>query len=337
MSRHQRPRQSVLRPRRLAAPPLRFFLPLTVLVTLLALMVLRGMANNEVFHDEKVAVSVDKGTVPESVLRGGPVVDSRGAKQDAPVSYTVPDKTVVLTFDDGPSTDWTPKILDVLAKEHIQADFFVTGSMTTRNPALIRRIVAEGHEIGVHTYTHPDLALHNNMRLDWELGETQLALAGVAGIHSSLFRPPYSSTADALDDWSWPVTKAVGKNGYLVAFIDKDTDDWKRPGVNAIVKAAMPDLAGQGEMILLHDAAWATGRRRWRPCRSSSTSSRPRATPSGPSARPSAPVRRTPRSAAPHCGRARPSCGPPPSPSGSCRGWWGCSRWSACWSSAGSR
>ncbi|UWE12201.1 bifunctional polysaccharide deacetylase/glycosyltransferase family 2 protein [Actinacidiphila bryophytorum] len=254
MSRHQRPRQSVLRPRRLAAPPLRFFLPLSVLVTLLALMVLRGMANNEVFHDEKVAVSVDKTTVPKSVLEGGPVVDSRGDKQDAPVSYTVPDKTVVLTFDDGPSTDWTPKILDVLAKEHIQADFFVTGSMTTRNPALIRRIVAEGHEIGVHTYTHPDLALHNNMRLGWELGETQLALAGVAGIHSSLFRPPYSSTADALDDWSWPVTKEVGKDGYLVAFIDKDTDDWKRPGVNAIVKAAMPDLAGQGEMILLHDA-----------------------------------------------------------------------------------
>ncbi|MBY8876175.1 bifunctional polysaccharide deacetylase/glycosyltransferase family 2 protein [Actinacidiphila acidipaludis] len=254
MSRHQRPRQSVLRPRRLAAPPLRFFLPVTVLVTLLALLVLRGMANNEVFHDEKVAVSVDKTTVPKSVLEGGPVVDARGDKQDHPASYTVPDKTVVLTFDDGPSTDWTPKILDVLAKKHVKADFFVTGSMTTRNPALIRRVVAEGHEIGLHTYTHPDLALHNNMRLNWELGETQLALAGVAGIHSSLFRPPYSSTADALDDWSWPVTEAVGKDGYLVAFIDKDTDDWKRPGVGAIVQAAMPKLPGQGEMILMHDA-----------------------------------------------------------------------------------
>jgi cellulose synthase/poly-beta-1,6-N-acetylglucosamine synthase-like glycosyltransferase/peptidoglycan/xylan/chitin deacetylase (PgdA/CDA1 family) len=254
MSRHQRPRQSVLRPRRLAAPPLRFFLPITVLVTLLALMVLRGMANNEVFHDDKVAVSVDKKTVPRSVLEGGPIVDARGDKQDHPVSYTVPEKTVVLTFDDGPSKDWTPKILDVLAEKKVKADFFVTGSMTTRNPALIRRIVAGGHEIGLHTYTHPDLALHNNMRLDWELGETQLALAGVAGIHSSLFRPPYSSTADALDDWSWPVTKAVGANGYLVTFIDKDTDDWKRPGVGAIVQAAMPKLPGQGEMILMHDA-----------------------------------------------------------------------------------
>ncbi|MCH0567024.1 bifunctional polysaccharide deacetylase/glycosyltransferase family 2 protein [Streptomyces sp. MUM 2J] len=254
MSRHQRSRRSPLRSRRLAAPPLRFFLPLTVLMTLMALMVLRGMANNEVFHDERTAVSVDKGTVPPGVLQGGPVVDARGDRNDHPVSYTIPEKTVVLSFDDGPSAQWTPKILTVLADEDVRADFFVTGSMATRNPELIRRIVAGGHEIGLHTFTHPDLALQTSTRLTWELGETQLALAGVAGIHTTLFRPPYSSTVDALDDWSWPVTKEVGADGYLVSFIDKDTDDWKRPGVDAIVKAAMPDLPGQGEMVLMHDA-----------------------------------------------------------------------------------
>ncbi|WP_328554327.1 bifunctional polysaccharide deacetylase/glycosyltransferase family 2 protein [Streptomyces sp. NBC_00358] len=253
-TRHQRPRQSIARPRRLAAPPLRFFLPVTVLATLLALMVLRGMANNEVFHDERIAISVDKSTVPNSVLEGGPIVDARGAKNSKPVNYTIPDKTVVLSFDDGPSPQWTPKILKVLKEEDVRADFFVTGSMVTRNPALIRQIVADGHEIGLHTFTHPDLALHSGSRLTWELGETQLALAGVAGIHSSLFRPPYSSTVDALDDWSWPVTQQAGSEGYLTTFIDKDTDDWKRPGVDSIVKAAMPDLPGQGEMILLHDA-----------------------------------------------------------------------------------
>ncbi|MFG2480676.1 glycosyltransferase [Streptomyces fagopyri] len=253
-SRRQRPRQSIARPRRFAAPPLRFFLPVTVLATLLALMVLRGMANNEVFHDERIAVAVDKGTVPTSVLEGGPVVDARGDKNSKPASYTIPEKTVVLSFDDGPSAQWTPKILKVLEEENVRADFFVTGSMVTRNPALIRQIVADDHEIGLHTFTHPDLALHSGTRLTWELGETQLALAGVAGIHSSLFRPPYSSTVDALDDWSWPVTKQAGSEGYLAAFIDKDTDDWKRPGVDSIVKSAMPDLPGQGEMILLHDA-----------------------------------------------------------------------------------
>ncbi|WP_354643284.1 bifunctional polysaccharide deacetylase/glycosyltransferase family 2 protein [Kitasatospora camelliae] len=254
MSRHQRPRQSIRRSRRLAAPPLRFFLPVALLVCLLAMLVLRGMATNEVFHDDRTAVSVDKFSVPPNLLTGGPIVDARGKLNDKPVSYAVPDKTVVLSFDDGPDPVWTPKVLDLLAARHIHATFFVTGSMTARHPDLIRRIVADGHEIGLHTFTHPDLALQSTSRLTWELGQTQLALAGVAGVHSSLFRPPYSSTADALDDWTWPVVKEVGRRGYLTAFIDADTDDWKRPGVEEIVRTAMPKQPGRGEMVLLHDA-----------------------------------------------------------------------------------
>ncbi|WP_371495006.1 bifunctional polysaccharide deacetylase/glycosyltransferase family 2 protein [Kitasatospora sp. NBC_00374] len=254
MSRHQRPRQSIVRPRRLAAPPLRFFLPITLLVCLLALLVLRGLATNEAFHDERVAVSVDKSTVPTNLLNGGPIVDARGTLNNQPVSYQVPDHTVVLTFDDGPDPKWTPQILDLLAARHIHASFFITGAMASRNPELIRRIVAGGHEIGVHTFTHPDLTQQSDAGLAWELGQTQLALAGVAGVHSSLFRPPYSSTVDALDDWNYPVVKKVGARGYLTAFIDSDTEDWQRPGVPAIVKAAMPKQPGKGEMILMHDA-----------------------------------------------------------------------------------
>ncbi|MFC1405315.1 MULTISPECIES: bifunctional polysaccharide deacetylase/glycosyltransferase family 2 protein [Streptacidiphilus] len=255
MARSSRRRRPTSRNRRLQVPPLRFFLPVTLLVTLLVLLVLRGMAINQVFHDTAIAVSVDKTTVPMSVLTGGPVVDARGtAKQTKPVNYNIPAHTVVLSFDDGPDPVWTPKILAVLKTYGIKADFFITGSMASRHPALIRLIRDEGHEIGVHTFTHADLALKSSTRMSWELAQTQLALAGVAGIHSSLFRPPYSSTVDALDDWSWPVTKHAGADGYLTAFISSDTDDWMRPGVAAIVKAAQPVRAGQGEMILLHDA-----------------------------------------------------------------------------------
>ena len=254
MSRHQRRRQSLLRPRRLAAPPLRFFMPLSLLACLLALLVLRGLATNEAFHDDRIAVSVDKTTVPENLLKGGPIIDARGANNPHPVSYRIPDRTVVLSFDDGPSPEWTPKILEVLAARNIRADFFVTGAMTTRNPELIRQIVAGGHEIGVHTFTHPDLVYQSHTRISWEMAQTQLALAGVAGVHSALFRPPYSSDASALDDWNYPVIKYLGARGYLTAFIDRDTDDWKRPGVEEIVKAAMPSRPGAGELILLHDA-----------------------------------------------------------------------------------
>ncbi|WP_104821275.1 bifunctional polysaccharide deacetylase/glycosyltransferase family 2 protein [Kitasatospora sp. MMS16-BH015] len=229
-------------------------MPLSLLACLLVLLVLRGLANNEVFHDTRIAVSVDKTTVPENLLKGGPVIDARGAKNAHPVSYRIPDRTVVLSFDDGPSPQWTPKILDLLKKYDVKADFFVTGSMTTRNPELIRQIVAGGHELGVHTFTHPDLVYQSHARIAWELAQTQVALAGVAGVHSALFRPPYSSDASALDDWNYPVIKYVGAHGYLTAFIDADTDDWKRPGVDAIVKAALPPQPGAGRLVLLHDA-----------------------------------------------------------------------------------
>ncbi|MFF9498451.1 bifunctional polysaccharide deacetylase/glycosyltransferase family 2 protein [Streptomyces sp. NPDC014656] len=229
-------------------------MPLSLLACLLALLVLRGLATNEAFHDTRIATSVDKTTVPETLLKGGPIIDARGDRNEHPVSYRVPDRTVVLSFDDGPSPEWTPKILDVLAARDIHAVFFVTGAMTTRHPELIRQIVAGGHEIGVHTFTHPDLAYQSEARISWELAQTQLALAGVAGVHSALFRPPYSSEASALDDWNYPVIKYVGSRGYLTAFIDRDTDDWKHPGVDAIVEAAMPRKPGAGALVLLHDA-----------------------------------------------------------------------------------
>ncbi|MFI8264580.1 bifunctional polysaccharide deacetylase/glycosyltransferase family 2 protein [Streptomyces sp. NPDC085665] len=233
---------------------MRFFMPLSLLACLLALLVLRGLATNEAFHDSRIAISVDKTTVPDNLLKGGPIIDARGTKNEHPVSYRIPDHTVVLSFDDGPSPEWTPKILEVLAARNIRADFFVTGAMTTRNPELIRQMVAGGHELGVHTFTHPDLVYQSHARISWEMAQTQLALAGVAGIHSALFRPPYSSDASALDDWNYPVIRYVGARGYLTAFIDRDTDDWKRPGVEEIVKAAMPSKPGAGALILLHDA-----------------------------------------------------------------------------------
>ncbi|MCD0481435.1 bifunctional polysaccharide deacetylase/glycosyltransferase family 2 protein [Streptacidiphilus sp. ASG 303] len=250
MHRHRRHRAAA-RTRRRSAPPLRFLLPSLVMVALMGLLLLRGLVTNEVFHDSRVAESVDKTTVPRHLLTGGPVVDSRHGRQR---SYRPADRTVALTFDDGPDPVWTPRVLDILAKHHARATFFVTGAMVSRHPALVRRIVAEGHEVGVHTFDHPDLALQSDTRLSWELAQTQLALAGAAGIHSSLFRPPYSSRASALDDLTWPVVRKAGARGYVTAFIDTDTDDWKRPGVDAIVRAALPRHPGEGAVVLMHDS-----------------------------------------------------------------------------------
>jgi cellulose synthase/poly-beta-1,6-N-acetylglucosamine synthase-like glycosyltransferase len=114
-------------------------------------------------------------------------------------------------------------------------------------------MVQQGNEVGVHTFTHVDLSYQSAARVDREMEQTQLALAGAAGITTTLFRAPYSSQTDAIDDYSWPVYQKLGKEGYTSVFIDTDSDDWKRPGVSKIVQWATPK-GGEGASVLFHDA-----------------------------------------------------------------------------------
>ncbi|WP_329122906.1 glycosyltransferase [Streptomyces sp. NBC_01465] len=229
----------------------RFVLPLFVLLTLVCILLLGGYVRGDYAADHRTHPLVEDGKVPRHVLGGGPVVDATGAE---PRSVRTPDRTIVLTFDDGPDPQWTPQILAVLKKHAVPATFFVTGTMTARHPGLVADMVRDGHEIGLHTFGHPDLAYKSEAGVDREMAQAQLALAGAAGIHSSLFRPPYSSTAAALDNASWPVVQQLGSEGYITAFIDQDTDDWQRPGVRAIVDRAIPREDGQGAIVLLHDS-----------------------------------------------------------------------------------
>ncbi|MEW2254887.1 glycosyltransferase [Streptomyces sp. NPDC047869] len=230
--------------------PLRYLLSVLVLIATLAMLMLRGYVHNEILADFRVQPEAANDKVPEAVREGGPVIDTRGGRTG---SLRVPDHRVVLTFDDGPDPTWTPKVLDILQKHHAHAVFFVTGTMASRYPDLVKRMVDEGHEVGLHTFNHPDLSYHSERRIDWELSQSQLALAGAAGIRSSLFRPPYSSFADAMDDKSWPVTEYVGSRGYLTVVNDTDSEDWRRPGVDEIIRKATPK-GGKGAIVLMHDS-----------------------------------------------------------------------------------
>ncbi|MGW0930132.1 glycosyltransferase [Streptomyces sp. NPDC002644] len=242
----------VRRPRRL---PLRYLLPSLILVALSAMLMLRGYVNSEILADHRVGPPAPTDEVPEEILSGGPVVDTRGGRVE---THTVPDRRLVLTFDDGPDPEWTPKVLDVLKKHDAHAVFFVTGTMASRHPGLVERIVEEGHEIGLHTFNHPDLSLQSPERIDWELSQNQTALAGAAGIRTSLFRPPYSSFADAMDNAGWPVTRHLGDRGYLTVLNNTDSQDWKRPGVDEIVRRATPQH-GAGAIVLMHDSGGDRG------------------------------------------------------------------------------
>ncbi|MFG3196586.1 bifunctional polysaccharide deacetylase/glycosyltransferase family 2 protein [Streptomyces sp. NPDC048208] len=240
-------RRALPRRRRLPLRPLLAFL---VLLATLAMLMLHGYVHNELLADHRVRPEAPSGQVPDRITDGGPVIDTRSGRTE---SLRVPKRRIVLTFDDGPDPTWTPQVLDALKRNHAQATFFVTGTMTSRYPELVRRMVAEGHEVGLHTFNHPDLSYQSERRIDWELSQGQLALAGAAGIRSSLFRPPYSSFASAMDDRSWPVTRYVGGRGYLTVLNDRDSEDWRRPGVEEIIRRATPGK-GEGAVVLMHDS-----------------------------------------------------------------------------------
>ncbi|MEI7034940.1 bifunctional polysaccharide deacetylase/glycosyltransferase family 2 protein [Streptomyces pratensis] len=229
---------------------MRYLLPSALLVALLAMLMLRGYVHNEILADHRISAADRATEVPEQVLSGGPVIDARSGD---PTTLRIPDGRIVLTFDDGPDPVWTPKVLDKLKEHGAHGVFFVTGNMAARYPELVERMVAEGHEIGLHTFSHPDLSHQSTGRVDRELSQNQLALAGAAGIRTSIFRPPYSSFSNAMDNTTWPVTEYIGSRGYLTVVNDTDSQDWKRPGVRAIVERATPQ-DGKGAIVLMHDS-----------------------------------------------------------------------------------
>jgi len=230
--------------------PMRLLLPLLVLVALVAMLMLRGYVHSEILADHRIQPEASEDHVPQEILEGGPVIDTRNGRT---TSLHVPDHHLVLTFDDGPDPTWTPKVLDVLKEHHAHAVFFVTGTMASRYPDLVDRMVKEGHEVGLHTFNHPDLSYQSHRRIDWELSTNQLAITGAAGVRTSLFRPPYSSFADAMDDKSWPVTRYIGARGYITVVNDTDSEDWKKPGVSEIIRRATPH-GGKGAIVLMHDS-----------------------------------------------------------------------------------
>ncbi|MGE3255378.1 glycosyltransferase [Pseudonocardia sp.] len=243
MSRHAALRGHLLRPKRL--------LLATLFVTFCCILLVNGLIRSQVGVDALGAAAEGPDDhVPSAVTDGGPIVDLTDGHMR---SFAMPPRTVALTFDDGPDPTWTPQIFDVLRSHGVPGTFFVVGSHVTAYPELVREIRDSGSEIGLHTFTHPDLGTVSPQRVSRELAATQLALAGATGRLSYLVRPPYSSEASAVDDAGYAVMQQIGADGYVTAFVDVDGEDWQRPGVDQIVADATPP-DGQGAVVLLHDA-----------------------------------------------------------------------------------
>jgi peptidoglycan-N-acetylglucosamine deacetylase len=181
-----------------------------------------------------------------------------------PTSYVIRrvgaiSKKLALTFDDGPDPDWTPAILDILKEKKVTATFFMIGSAMEAHPGLVQRVLADGHEIGNHTYTHPDLSDTPAAAVRLELNATQRLFQALTGRSMRLFRPPYLGDAEPSDADEIVPVEIAQSLGYITIGTHVDTLDWMMPPVPQMMKDVMREVEDpspyiRGNIILLHDS-----------------------------------------------------------------------------------
>jgi len=159
---------------------------------------------------------------------------------------------VALTFDDGPDKRWTPAILDTLAARSAPATFFMIGTAVESNLRLTQRVLAEGHEIGNHTFTHPNLSLLPNAIVKFELDFNQRLLEATLDRRVIFFRAPFFGDAEPTTADELVPAAIASDRGYIIAGLHLDSEDWERPGVEAIVHNVL-EARPRGNVVLLHD------------------------------------------------------------------------------------
>jgi cellulose synthase/poly-beta-1,6-N-acetylglucosamine synthase-like glycosyltransferase/peptidoglycan/xylan/chitin deacetylase (PgdA/CDA1 family) len=179
-----------------------------------------------------------------------------------PLSYNIDriggaNKKIAISFDDGPDSQWTPKILDILKDKKTPGIFFIIGDQANKRPNILKREFAEGHEIGNHTFTHPKFDEISHTQLRWELNLTQRLIESTLDVKTILFRPPYG--IDHQPEYSEEVAQLplAQEMGYLIVGQRIDPDDWSlRNGKPIPAKEIVDSVlrqAGNGNIILLHD------------------------------------------------------------------------------------
>ena len=156
---------------------------------------------------------------------------------------------LALTYDDGPNDPHTLRLLDVLAKHEAKATFFLIGKYVRQRPEIARAVLAAGHEIGNHTYSHPNLIFVSAARLRQELEDCNKALEDSLGITPSLFRPPFGGRR--------PGVLRTARNLRLTTVMWSVTGyDWNAKSPEFILEKVAPGLkSGRAEIVLMHDGS----------------------------------------------------------------------------------
>jgi len=196
-----------------------------------------GQRNIAVMEDGRWRASYDPLPQPASVIHSG------GSHPNQ----------VALTFDDGPDPKWTPQILDILKQKKVSATFFVVGEKAESEPGLIQRILEEGHELGNHTFTHPNLSRTSDGQIRLELNATRRLIEGITGRSLLFFRPPYNADNNPQTAGELRPLRIARQLGYLTIGQSVDSKDWEQPGADMILESVKEGRA-HGQTILLHDA-----------------------------------------------------------------------------------
>ncbi len=229
------------------------------LVALLALALAITLGVSRPHHgagDPDVAAAVGRvaGDTPEEPAAPAPAKDdeataaSRGRGTHGPSTRRTVDckrkRCVALTFDDGPGLD-TPRLLQVLARRKAPATFFLVGQMLDGRRRTARQIARAGHEIGVHTWAHPNLTTLPDKWVTWQLAHTKRLITEVTGVRPVLSRPPYGASNPR-------VLRLQGELGLSEVLWDVDTSDWKIRNSGYVSRTAV-QRARRNSVILMHD------------------------------------------------------------------------------------
>lgn len=157
------------------------------------------------------------------------------------------EKTLALSFDDGPHPEYTVQILDILKEYNVVATFFVLGQHAEKYPEIINRQLSEGHEIGNHSYSHIDMKKASIKEIQEEFDKTQEIIYSICNVKPKLFRPPYGNYNDQ-------VVKLIDSHESTLVLwtFYQDSKDWSNPGVETIIETTL-SKAKNGDIILLHD------------------------------------------------------------------------------------
>jgi peptidoglycan/xylan/chitin deacetylase (PgdA/CDA1 family) len=186
------------------------------------------------------------GLIGHAQEAASPTPGETPAKRATYTQARVDQPFIAMTFDDGPSAENTPRLLEMLKQRNIKATFFLIGQNAASNPEIVRRILADGHEIGNHSWTHPQLSKLSDEKVTAEITKTQEAIKSASGFTPTLLRPPYGAITPRQREW---IENQFGLNVILWSV---DPFDWKRPGASVITQRILSQVR-PGSIILSHD------------------------------------------------------------------------------------